>query len=283
MKSMLGARIRALRKEKNTTQEELGKAIGVTPQAVSNWEVGGTPDAELLPAIADFFGVSVDSLFGKTEEIQNDLGKAITWALHNTDQSKRYEKAFEYCWCINQGLFDWNPQIMMDVLKTEAVPVSADQMFYSILSYDEGISVMRLNENLHYFFLMPEPAKGKQKTMHSPEKYEKLFTLLGKHDYMKVVMFMYGRKQISLSGKILAKHLSMETAEAEAALEDLCGNGLLRGVNIETDQGEERYYSCCDFFGEMLSLVPFLFFASNLIDKPAMGFNNTSDPAKAIL
>jgi len=30
MKSMLGTRICALRKEKNTTQEELGKAIGVT-------------------------------------------------------------------------------------------------------------------------------------------------------------------------------------------------------------------------------------------------------------
>lgn len=37
-KSALGTRIHSLRKEKGITQEELGKAIGVTSQAVSKWE-----------------------------------------------------------------------------------------------------------------------------------------------------------------------------------------------------------------------------------------------------
>ncbi|TNJ53764.1 helix-turn-helix transcriptional regulator [Paenibacillus hemerocallicola] len=38
---------------------------GVPPQAVSKWESGGSPDVDLLPVLADFFGVSIDILFGR--------------------------------------------------------------------------------------------------------------------------------------------------------------------------------------------------------------------------
>ena len=51
---------------------ELAQALGVTPQAVSRWENGICyPDMELLPSMANFFGVSIDELFGyQTERSQ---------------------------------------------------------------------------------------------------------------------------------------------------------------------------------------------------------------------
>lgn len=52
------------RKAKNMTQEELAAALGVSPQSVSNWEHGGYPDIELLPTIANYFGITVDELIG---------------------------------------------------------------------------------------------------------------------------------------------------------------------------------------------------------------------------
>lgn len=52
------------RKAKNMTQEELAAALGVSPQSVSNWEHGGYPDIELLPSIANYFGITVDELIG---------------------------------------------------------------------------------------------------------------------------------------------------------------------------------------------------------------------------
>ena len=42
---MIGAQIRKYRNKKGISQEELGRAVGVTTQAVSKWERGGVPDA----------------------------------------------------------------------------------------------------------------------------------------------------------------------------------------------------------------------------------------------
>ena len=45
------------------TQEKLGQLIGVTSQAVSKWERGSVPDAELIPLIAQSLGISIDNLY----------------------------------------------------------------------------------------------------------------------------------------------------------------------------------------------------------------------------
>ena len=65
----LGQKIRELRRLNGCTQEDLASAIGVTSQAVSRWEAnGGYPDMEMIPSIANYFGISIDELFGYTNE-----------------------------------------------------------------------------------------------------------------------------------------------------------------------------------------------------------------------
>ncbi len=57
--------LKKLRAQNNITQDTLAAAIGVTPQAISRWESeSGYPDIETLPALADFFSVSIDELLG---------------------------------------------------------------------------------------------------------------------------------------------------------------------------------------------------------------------------
>ncbi|MGM9653302.1 MAG: helix-turn-helix transcriptional regulator [Eubacteriales bacterium] len=57
--------LRKLRREKNVTQEQLAAHLSISAQAVGKWERGeGFPDITLLPAIALYFGVSVDELLG---------------------------------------------------------------------------------------------------------------------------------------------------------------------------------------------------------------------------
>ena len=62
--SIISENIKKLRKAKGMTQEELAEAVNVTFQAVSKWENGGTPDIEMLPLLANTFGVTIDELMG---------------------------------------------------------------------------------------------------------------------------------------------------------------------------------------------------------------------------
>ena len=82
MQLNLGIKIRELRYRDHRTQENLAEALGVTAQAVSRWESGGSyPDMEIIPAIANYFHVSIDELFGyhqdREEKIQSIVNAAI--------------------------------------------------------------------------------------------------------------------------------------------------------------------------------------------------------------
>lgn len=72
----LGNQLRELRRQEGRTQEDLASFLGVSAQAVSRWEVGTCyPDIELIPVIADYFGVSIDWLFGFDGESQRKINE----------------------------------------------------------------------------------------------------------------------------------------------------------------------------------------------------------------
>lgn len=58
-------RLKKLRKLKHVTQKELGNYLGVTQNAIFNWENGKTePTAETIEKIAEYFDVSPSYLMG---------------------------------------------------------------------------------------------------------------------------------------------------------------------------------------------------------------------------
>lgn len=71
---MLQIRIRELRKARGYSQVELAEKIGVSKQAISNWENDNIqPSIEMLIRLADVFGVTTDYLLGREKLCRIDV------------------------------------------------------------------------------------------------------------------------------------------------------------------------------------------------------------------
>ena len=69
MNKVIGERIKAARKVKGLSQEDLGDLLGVSFQAVSSWETGKfIPDSDHLAALAKALDLSLDALFVDEEK-----------------------------------------------------------------------------------------------------------------------------------------------------------------------------------------------------------------------
>ena len=81
MQLTLGTKIKELRRRDGRTQENLADALGVTAQAVSRWESNTTyPDMQMIPAIANYFHISIDELFGYHDDREEKIKKILETA-----------------------------------------------------------------------------------------------------------------------------------------------------------------------------------------------------------
>jgi len=98
MNMKLAENIRAFRKARRLTQEQLSEVLGVTVGAVHKWEAGlSVPELGMILELADFFDCSVDALLGyalKDNSLQ--ATEARIWRYHsekNRDGLSEVEKA----------------------------------------------------------------------------------------------------------------------------------------------------------------------------------------------
>jgi len=67
-------RIRELRTMRKLSQEELGVRLGVSKQAVSNWENGNvTPSMDMIQCLINFFHITPNYLFGYEDRTLIDV------------------------------------------------------------------------------------------------------------------------------------------------------------------------------------------------------------------
>ena len=234
----MGKRIAALRKEKGATQEELARCVGVSAQAVSKWECGGLPDTELLPAIADFFGVAVDTLFGRRAADYGGLKEEMAKHIAGEPENRRFQTAIDYCWAIEMTL-SGEAQIK-DFPWEDAWTQEPD--VYSQILFPSGMSLFSLSAALPYFLLMPEPEGGWKSGLLPKEDYAAFFALLGEPKVLDVLFLLYGRDGRPFTRGFLERELSLAEEDAERVARRLCGHGLLQESEIEGDDGVQKFY-----------------------------------------
>lgn len=94
----LNEQLKKLRKTKGNTQEDIANFLGISIQAVSKWERGeGYPDITLLPSIAGYYSVSIDTLLGVDEiEKQKKLDEYISKGQKLFNEGKSSERVALY-------------------------------------------------------------------------------------------------------------------------------------------------------------------------------------------
>lgn len=150
MQIKLGEQLRELRRRAGRTQEELAQALGVTPQAVSRWEKSICyPDMALLPAIANYFGVTIDELFG----YQNDRDKKVEAILQEIEafhiQGRNDDGWIEECLGIlRAGLAEFPQNEKLRLALANTLSEAGWRRHHEWLEYDEN-GYLRHNYERH--------------------------------------------------------------------------------------------------------------------------------------
>ena len=270
----IGSTIAELRKQKNITQDDLAKAVGVSGQAVSKWENGGSLDISLLPVIADYFGVSIDRLFRRQVRyevgIQKEIGAQIEAAV---EEGKGMLKAFDYIWMIQkvyQGILFKRNHPMFNEMVDNRENMTIDDLWNngkgicrSIVEADDGVSFMSLDSSLRYFFAMPEPEEGCGKHLYYKEDYTRLFTLLSDPNALKALFLLYGRKKDrAFTPRLLEKELGLTSEQAENLLDKLMVLFPIRKREIEGDSELRAAYT----FNGKIEFLPLMIFVDEFLN-----------------
>lgn len=255
--NQIGDKIRELRTRSNLTQAELGKLVGVSMQAVSKWERGGTPDIDVLLSVAKYFNISLDEMVGRTIDSTGRLDDVLYTAMQEVPDHKKIQQACRYCWSIFKGMsnipaiqdYDYSPSRPSDTENTR-----------SRISTDEGIGYFLASRDAPMMAIMPEPQEGYDSVIGSVKDYVSLFQLLGDEDAMRLFLFLCTRSNSLFSKKLAAHSTGIAEEKVEKVLDEFERREWLAKETADMDDGTVLLYR--PIYKEYF--IFFLFFAREM-------------------
>lgn len=260
----IGKQIASMRKEKGIKQEELANFVGVSIQAVSKWENGGVPDTELLPKIADFFSVSVDSLFGRSVADYNDLQLALMKRIHSTPFEEQFKVAFNYCWNIERALMPYMDEKRGCSVEEFEKGLETNMQTYSSVISNSGFTRMGVANRSQYFLIVPEP-KDTEKAYLTEVDYPSFFKDFSDKYFWNACVFLNKRdSQKAFTESIFVKNFGISVEKAREILSTLKKYKMVYSTLIEMDDEIKVVYH----FRPTPSFAALLIFAQELINEP---------------
>ena len=257
----VGAMIAKLRREKSVTQEELASKVGVTSQAVSKWENGGMPDAELLPRIADFFEVSIDTLFGRRLNDQYDFAQVITAQFEDENDDKKMQTMFKMCWEIEKAMFYPGKSESLEEIQQS---IGDGNQTYSSIECDSGFTRVGIGNRLPYFLLVPE-SPDKEKAFFKGIDYTAFFKDISDQNVFNAMVMLNKRKnKKAFTTHLLVKKMDIDKDTADDIIRVLQKYHLIHITQIEMDDEEQEIYT----FNPTPSFIALLIFAREMIERP---------------
>lgn len=232
----IGEVIASLRREKNVTQEELAQFVGVSAQAVSKWENGGAPDCALLPGIADFFGVTIDALFGRKGTERAELETVLAQRIKETPREEKLPFLHALCLTMQRALLDVSWEL------TE-VPDANIRCASEYRSDAGGHTHVGLDKNLPYFFLLPKSPAFTDLGV-EPDDLCSLFRALSDRAVLDALLLTARLTDNSFTVKGLAEMLSVSEEKSAEALTLLVKYHAVEEVRLKINRTEQTFYRC---------------------------------------
>ena len=236
---MLSEQIARYRKERGMTQEELGRRVGVSTQAVSRWECGGAPDVALLPAIADALGVAIDALFGREGGSPADPARMVIDWLRSPPPQRRMEELCLLAWRASTAMAQDTKQILgldhfQPTCELYAASGQGPCLMRSVMALDTGLALSANDDCRRLFAVLARPGCLEAWLLLARTKTDRFHTAGG-----------------------LAARMGVDRAEAESLLEAMTEARLLTRSAIELDEEAVDVYA----LRHEEALVPLLYLA----------------------
>lgn len=234
----IGTIIAKLRRERQVKQEELANFVGVSVQAVSKWENGGMPDTDLLPKIADFFHVSIDTLFARDVIATGSLWNTIFEAVHSAPEGEEMTKTLDICALLVHALSTDDPNEEPEEFSLDA---DTTALLFSVRN-GSGVSTVHKSRNSSYFLHLP-PFADTDTALFQNKNYPALFRDLADEPFFEAVRFLMTRdSHRSFTSKLLTRELGFSDELVETVLEKLNNYHLLTKETVEMDDEQIVMY-----------------------------------------
>lgn len=259
MANVLSDRVAELRKERSLTQEQLGQLVGVSAQAVSKWEKGGAPDVELLPLLADRLGVTIDTLFGRSQEEIEDMPHTLLRWLESLPVEQRPDRLFRLLATTFTELTTMGHDFYIDVPGNVQPSCYAPDRSWlrSVLQLKNALCLAIPAEDFPFYMLLPEPTEGYVSQLAPNEEYRRLFSALSMEGSLELLRYLYAHKEAFYSVPALANRVGLPQEQVETVVEALEQCSLLRRQSIEMEDGSADVYIVHNNAG----LIPLLYLA----------------------
>ena len=224
---LIGSQIQKFRKQRGLTQKELGEAVGVSTQAVSQWENGGAPDVALLPAIADRLGVTVDALFGREGGQVQDMSDTFIQWLRSLPEKDRLSRITRLLWeAAIYGVCDALTGLPRIDYPREgefepAGVAPGKVLMRTAVATDAGYILGVGAEDYSFFGVFPEPAAGYEAFLLEDGQYQKLFAALAMPGAIEILRYFCRSRESYYVPATVAQGTGLPPEQTEQALEAL--------------------------------------------------------------
>lgn len=229
--------IQHLRRQKGMTQAELAQAVGVTPQAVSKWERGCFPDAELLPRISDALGVSINDLYSKKNCEPKDIKQTIVDVIQKEPVEQRMKTADSLIWACILGISGTSSvSEAFHQFNSFSASSEGDYLLHSLQK--TGLILGDLTSGHRYFMLAPQQEENYQNRIPRPAETSRFFHILSDPDVLSIIYYFFRRPQgAGVTKQAIAAGCRLSEKNVNQAIHSLLRSGIVGETAIEGEHG----------------------------------------------